>query len=208
MTMRAALAAAAPVALLGASLALAQERHASPSPSPAPAALGSPAAPAGGNDAEDDGAEPADASSEVSGDLANQGAMAAIPWKTAFTTHTHNKVVHFPLALGMAAAVILIVAPRWPKYEPAARALLMVAAVAAILAFFSGRAQEDQFDDSPFHAVVEVHQKFGITTAITLWTGVALTFWARARRFLPLYGVLLILLLLGTGFLGGVLSHS
>ena len=77
-----------------------------------------------------------------------------------------------------------------------------------MIAFFSGEAQEGQFDDSPFHSVVEVHQKFGITTAITLWTGVALTFWARARRFMPIYGIVLILLLLATGFLGGVLSHS
>ena len=57
--------------------------------------------------------------------------MAAIPWRTAFTGHLHNKIVHFPLALGLAAAVILIVAPRWPAYEPAARVLLIVGALAA-----------------------------------------------------------------------------
>ena len=56
--------------------------------------------------------------------------------------------------------------------------------------------------------MVELHEKFGITTAITLWAGVALAFWARARRFMPLYGILLLLLLVCTGFLGGVLSHS
>jgi uncharacterized membrane protein len=145
---------------------------------------------------------------EVSGDLSNQSAMAAIPWRTALTSHAHTKIVHFPIALGMAAAFILILAPRWPVYAPTARVLLIVAALASVAAFFTGRAQESQFDDSPFHSVVEVHQRFGIGTAITLWVGVALTFWARARRFMPVYGVILILLLAATGFLGGVLSHS
>ena len=115
--MKSALATAAILAVLGASSSVARERHASPSPSIAPAAgespaaNESPAAPSGADDAE---AAPADSSMEVSGDLADQGAMAAIPWKHAFTHNLHNKIVHFPLALGMAAAVILIVAPRWP----------------------------------------------------------------------------------------------
>ena len=195
------------VAALAVSPAVAPKGYAAPSPSPSPAApsettTSTPAA----EDAE--AAPPSDASMEVTGDLAEQGAVAAIPWKTAFTHNLHNKIVHFPLALGLAAALFFMIAPRWPVYEPAARLLLMAAASAALAAFFSGRAQEAQFDDSPFHSVVELHEKFGIATAITLWTGVALTFWARARRFMPLYGILLVLLLVGTGFLGGVLSHS
>lgn len=157
---------------------------------------------------EADAAPPSDTPMEVTGDLSEQGALAAIPWKTAFTGKLHNKVVHFPLALGLAAAVMLIVAPRWPAYQPAARVLLIVGALAAVIAYFSGGAQEDQFDDSPFHSVVELHEKFGIATAITLWAGVALTFWLRARRFMPVYAIVLMLLLVCTGFLGGVLSHS
>ncbi len=198
---------AAILAALAVSPAVTQKGHASPGPSPSPAAESE--APAGALAAEEaEAAPPADSSMEVSGDLADQTAMAAILWKTAFTGKLHNKIVHFPLALGMAAAVLFMIARRWPAYEPAARLLLIAAALAAVAAFFSGRAQEEQFEDSPFHSVVELHEKFGITTAITLWAGVVLTFWARARRFMPLYGILLVLLLVGTGFLGGVLSHS
>ena len=102
--------------------------------------------------------------------------MAAIPWNTALTGHLHNKIVHFPLALGLAAAVILLVAPRWPAYEPAARVLLIAGALVAIAAYLSGGAQEEPFEDSPFHSVVELHEKLGIATAIVLWCGVALTF--------------------------------
>jgi uncharacterized membrane protein len=195
---------AAVLGALAASPAVAHKGHASPSPSTAAseAPAGSPAA------EETEAAPPGDSSMEVSGDLAEQGAMAAIPWQTALTGHLHNKLVHFPLALGMAAAVILIVAPRWPAYEPAARPLLIAAALVAVAAYFSGRAQHEPFEDSPFHSVVELHEKFGIGTGITLWAGVALTFWMRARRFMPVYGIFLLLLLACTGFLGGVLSHS
>ena len=65
-----------------------------------------------------------------------------------------------------------------------------------------------QFEGSPFDPVVELHEKFGIATAITLWAGAALAFWPRARRFMPVYAIVLMLLLTCTGFLGGVLSHS
>ena len=194
---------AAVLAVLAVCPAVAHKGHAAPSPSPA--AAGEAAEPPA---VEDAAAAPADSSMEVSGDLADQGVMAAIPWRSALTGHLHNKIVHFPLALGLAAAVILISAPRWPAYEPAARLLLIAGALASVAAFFSGRAQHEPFEDSPFHSVVELHEKFGIGSAIALWIGVALTFSPRARRFMPVYGILLLLLLSGTGFLGGVLSHS
>jgi len=191
--------------------AAAHKGHASPSPPPAPAA--SPAADVE-TEAEAEEASPApadaavlvaDAEPENPEDLS---AMQVIPWRSAVTSHLHNKIVHFPLAFGLAAAVLFIAAPRWPAYEPAARLLLIVAAAAAVAAYFSGGAQESVFDDSPFHSVVELHEKFGIASALTLFAGVALTFRDGARRYLPAYGVLLVLLLAATGFLGGVLSHS
>jgi uncharacterized membrane protein len=185
----------------------AHQGHRSPDPSPSPSdAIEAPAATVAA-EAEDDRVKAAGAT-EDSEDLGEQGVMAAIPWQTAFTGHMHNKIVHFPLALGLAAAVILLIAPRWPAYEPAARLLLIAAALAAVAAYFSGQAQHEPFEDSPFHSVVELHETLGIVTALTLWTGVALTFWPRARRLMPVYAILLILALACTGFLGGVLSHS
>jgi uncharacterized membrane protein len=205
--------------LAGVAPAAGHQGHASPRPSPAAAATppASPRADAAA-EAEIDTAEPApdDGAATPVSALAQQmeppaeelGAMQVIPWKTAFTSHLHNKIVHFPLAFGLAAAVMLMAGPRWPAYAPAGRVLLVAAALAAVAAYFTGGAQEEAFEDSPFHAVVEVHERFGIASAITLWAGVALTFWAAAQRFLPLYGVLLLLVLSATGFLGGVLSHS
>ena len=197
-----------------ASPASAHKGHASPSPSPAPAATAAPGADVEVESAAVEEASPApaddaavvtDAGAENPEDLS---ALQVIPWQSAFTSHVHNKIVHFPLAFGLAAAVLFIVGPRWPAYEPAARLLLVVAALFAVAAYLSGSAQEDVFDDSPFHSVVELHETFGIASALTLIAGVALSFQAGARRFLPAYGVLLLLVLAATGVRGGVLSHS
>ena len=204
--------------LLAAGLAPAAAHQGHASPRPSPAAPASPQASAA-SEAEIDSAEPAapeDGAATPVSALAEEmepppeelGALQVIPWKTAFTSHLHNKIVHFPLAFGLAAAVLMIVGPRWPAYAPAGRVLLIVAALSAVAAYFTGGAQEEAFEDSPFHAVVEVHEAFGIASAITLCAGVALSFWEPARRFLPVFAVLLLLVLSATGFLGGVLSHS
>ena len=196
--------------------AAAHKGHPSPSPSPPPAAA---ASTSGGADVEAESAEVEEASPAPADDAVlvpgpepespeDLTAMQVIPWRSAFTGHLHNKIVHFPLAFGLAAAVMFILAPRWPAYEPAARVLLIVAALFSVAAYLSGGAQEDVFADSPFHSVVELHETFGIASAVTLFLGVALTFRPGARRYLPAYGALLILVLAATGFLGGVLSHS
>ena len=191
------------LALLFAGTASAHKNH-EPSPSPSPesaaedaAESSEPAAPAGEG--------PVDA---LPADDPEPGAFDVIPWRDALTGHLHNKVVHFPLAFGLAAGVMLLVAPRWPAYEPAARVLLVIAALLAVVAYFSGQAQEGAFEDSPFHSVVELHETFGTVSGLTLAAGVALSFWSAARRFMPVYGLLLIGVLACTGFLGGVLSHS
>jgi uncharacterized membrane protein len=208
-TARALLLAAAAAALVAPPL-LAHKGHASPKPSPSPATppAAEPAA-AGPVEAETPEADrPPSGAREDDGPVESDDPMKVIPWRTAFTDHLHNKIVHFPLALGVAAAVMLLFAPRWPVYGPPARALLVACAVFAVAAYLTGIRQASQFDDSPFHSVVELHEKFGIATGLTLIAGAVLGFVDRARRYMPLYAVLLLLLLAATGFLGGVLSHS
>jgi hypothetical protein len=45
--------------------------------------------------------------------------------------HMHNKIVHFPIPLGLSAAVILLGRERWAVDQPLAGALLAVAVVFA-----------------------------------------------------------------------------
>ena len=135
-------------------------------------------------------------------------APVTVGLRDALFEHLHNKIVHFPLALGCAAALLLLLSYRWPQYWPAARLLLFLAAAAAVAAYFSGQAQEEPFEDGPLNAYFERHERLGKISGIALWAGVALSFVPRARRWLWLYALLLVALLSATGFLGGILSHT
>ncbi|HET7292470.1 MAG TPA: hypothetical protein VFM88_08600, partial [Vicinamibacteria bacterium] len=58
--------------------------------------------------------------------------------RDALSHHLHNKIVHFPIALGIAGAVLLLLSYRWPQFGPGARALLVLAALTAWVAVRSG----------------------------------------------------------------------
>jgi len=131
-----------------------------------------------------------------------------VPVREALFEHLHNKVVHFPLALGCTAALFLLISYRWPQYWPAARLLLFLAAASAVGAYFTGHAQEEDVENGPLREYFKLHESLGTTAVIALWLGWALSFVPKARRWLWLYALLIFALLSGTGFLGGILSHA
>jgi len=177
--------------------------HASPSPSPSGAPSASPVG---------SGAVTASSVPPSTTAPAPSASPSPAPFhldvREALLSHLHNKIVHFPLGLGLAAAIILLVTPRWPQYEPAGRALLVAAAVFAVAAYFTGDAQMPPFHGTPLAGIAERHEQLGTATAITLCVGAALTWVRGAKRWLWLYALLLIVLLSLTGFLGGVLAHT
>jgi uncharacterized membrane protein len=134
--------------------------------------------------------------------------LRTLPWGDVLQGHLHNKIVHFPLALGLAAGVILLVSPRWPAYEPSARVLLVAGALFAVAAYFSGQAQHEAFEDGMLEGIMRLHEKAGIATGILLVLGVVVTSLESARRWRWLYALVLLAVLTGTGMLGGLLSHG
>jgi uncharacterized membrane protein len=190
--------------------AAAHEGHKkSPSPPASPAASASPAAAASGDApaTAPAAAVPAPAPEAVP-PAEEKITLQNMPWNTALTGHLHNKIVHFPLALGLAAALILLAAPRWPAYEPTARILLIAGAAAAVAAYFTGQAQHEAFEDGMLEGMMRLHQKAGITTGILLVLGVVVTSLQATRRWRWLYAIVLLAVLSATGFLGGLLSHG
>jgi uncharacterized membrane protein len=191
-------------------LVAAHEGHKKPSPAASPSASPSPAA------AADDGeaaTTPAAATVPASAPEAappadEQITLKNMPWRNALTGHLHNKIVHFPLAFGLAAGLILLAAPRWPTYEPTARVLLVVGALAAVAAYFTGEAQHEAFEDGMLEGMMRLHEKAGIATGVLLVLGVVVTSLDAARRWRWLYAILLLVVLSATGFLGGLLSHG
>jgi uncharacterized membrane protein len=128
--------------------------------------------------------------------------------KEAVASHMHNKIVHFPLALGFAAAIFFLLGAKWPEYRTSARLLLVMAAVFAIAAYFTGRAQEEPFEEGEMKPFLELHRNMGITTAIVLWVGVLLTSLSQNKKLTLLYAIILLLLVGVTGFFGGILAHG
>lgn len=186
----------------------AHKGHASPSPTPTPAAPLASATPDAVAEPVDAVDPPAAAPEAAPARASLREVLAGIPWKDAATGHLHNKLVHFPLAFGLAAAVILLVGARWPAYAPAGRVLLVIAALVAVGAFFTGQAQMAPFVGSPLEDVLGLHRLMGLVTATSLWAGVLVTFVEKARPLRPVLGIWLLVVLSVTGFLGGVLSHS
>jgi uncharacterized membrane protein len=170
----------------------------SPSPSPASAPEASPAA---GSATAAEGMEQPEAHPTPTPAI-------HVPMRDAILEHLHNKVVHFPLALGCTAALFLLISYRWPQYWPAARLLLFLAAASAVAAYFTGHAQEEDVENGPLREYFKLHESLGTTAVIALWLGWALSFVPKARRWLWLYALLILALLSGTGFLGGILSHA
>src|SRR5437764_399379 len=130
-------------AALAAASASAHEghHHGSPSPSPSPSASASPAP----GTVASPSSTPTAATTAAPSPAPSPAAPFHLDWREALFSHMHNKIVHFPLGLGFAAAVILLVSPRWPQYAPAGRVLLVVAAAFSIVAYFTGRAQLGPF---------------------------------------------------------------
>lgn len=128
--------------------------------------------------------------------------------RVALGEHLHNKIVHFPLALGMAGGVLLLLSYRWPQFGPGARALLVAAALAAWAAVRSGIAQEEDLEGGELQLWLDRHELAGKCTAAALTLTAALALVKQARPIHWLLALVVIGLLAWTGFLGGILAHT
>jgi uncharacterized membrane protein len=137
-----------------------------------------------------------------------QSPKAGIPWRQHVWAHMHNKIVHFPIALGLMGAVLTLLSRRWSHYGAAARLLIVVAALFALAAYFSGRDQEEPFKGSELKEVLEWHERLGVATTVLLWLGVVISWAPPARRWLWVWALLILVLIPATGFFGGILAHA
>lgn len=163
---------------------LAHEAHASPSPQPVVAAA-------------EDGAEAERPESPP----------VKVDPRAALVEHPHNKIVHFPLALGAAGAVLLLLSYRWPQFGAGARLLLIAAAAFAWIAVRTGLAAEADLRGGGLDLWLERHELAGKWTAGTLTATALLALVKQARIGVWLLALIALALVSLTGFLGGILSH-
>ena len=176
------------VALLLAGLASAHEHH-----TPAPPTTVAPPGP--------EDAAPAE-------DVRPPAEPLEIDPMAALTQHLHNKVVHFPLALGLTGAALLLLAYRWPQFGPGARLLLVVAALTAWVAVRSGIAQREDLEGGELQLWLDRHELAGKWTAAAITLAAALALLKQARPIHWLLSLLVMGLLAWTAFLGGILAHT
>lgn len=130
------------------------------------------------------------------------------PMREALLEHLHNKLVHFPIALGLTAAALFIVGRRRSEIADVARWLVITAAGFAIAAYFTGTAQAKEFEHEPIHWLARLHGRWGTITvvAFVLWAAVA--WWKPARSRAWIVGLIVVALIAVTAYLGGVLAHA
>ena len=130
------------------------------------------------------------------------------PTGDALLEHPHNRLVHFPVALAVAAALLLAVGRRRPEFDAAGRWLAGFAALGGIAAYFTGRIQERVFEGEPKEWLVHLHGRWGLAAAIALVAWALLTLWRPARAHAWLVGIVVAALVLITSFYGGIVAHG
>ena len=130
------------------------------------------------------------------------------PASQALFDHLHNKIVHFPLVMTLLATFSLWWARRRPEFEPLSFWMVWVTAASTLAAYFSGQAQARDYVEGPKAWLVELHGRQGIVIGIgqALWVLSLLR--DRTRRFSWAVGVLLSVMVLASGFIGGLVAHG
>lgn len=138
---------------------------------------------------------------------ASEPAYILKPWR-ALLGHLHNKVIHVPIGFAMSAFFLSLLALRWSELQPAIRWLVLVAALGSFVAYLTGTNQAAMLEGGSKDWVIEIHENLGIATACALWVWAA-SFWIRPlKKWAILFGVLAMLLVVVTGFFGGVLAYG
>lgn len=123
------------------------------------------------------------------------------------TEHLHNKIVHFTVALSIVAFLFTLANFRWKSFDSAITTLVVISAVSAIFAVFTGLNQAEAFKDDPKEWVVELHKKLGIISMFLLWLWSIMLISKPLKRYAWLAGAVIFILVSLAGFYGGIVAH-
>jgi uncharacterized membrane protein len=143
-----------------------------------------------------------------SGGMENSGKRFEIRMPDAIFDHLHNKIVHFTVALSIAAFLFTLLNFRFSQFDLTIMILVALSAVAAAASYFTGNAQAVAFKGDPVEWVINLHRAFGTMTAagIYIWLGFLLI--KPLKKFSWIIGAVVFILVLITGFYGGVIAAS
>ncbi len=133
-------------------------------------------------------------------------------------THLHAMIIHFPIALLIAGFFSEVVAMFSKKvfFKNAAVYLLLLGALGAMAAYFSGYYAGEGIEEGPLKGPIEKHED---AATLTLWLTiiaaifrVAIFYFKYNRLWIKWVGIILFATVIGavarTGYLGGQLVYS
>jgi len=125
-------------------------------------------------------------------------------------SHMHNKIVHFPIALGIMTGIFDILSFFAPAVSLSAKILLGFTALSSIAAFLSGQVAEEEVEDSLTHSlaeVLEIHESLGLTAMVIYIVAFVLRLIPGTQKLSKIIVILAVPLISFVGYLGGILSH-
>jgi uncharacterized membrane protein len=130
------------------------------------------------------------------------------PIGQAVMSDPHNKLIHFPIVLGLTAAVMVLISRRKPQYEPVAFWLVWFALLSTLAAYFSGFYQSTEFMHRPKRWIMETHERFAIGLAMAECVWILALLRRSTRGLATMMSFVVVALILVTGFLGGLVAHG
>ncbi len=121
--------------------------------------------------------------------------------------HIHNKLVHFPIVIGIISFVLTLVNLKTKNYDRVILALIIAGIIFSAGAVVTGLNQTDPFNGTGKEWLVEFHRNIGIAllTAYICWFVFASV--QRLKKFSWVIGLATLWLIILAGYLGGVIAH-
>ena len=125
-------------------------------------------------------------------------------------SHMHNKIVHFPIALGIVAGVFDILSFFNPTLSQAGKIILALTTAGAVGAFISGKAIEEEMEEEytdAYEGVLEIHESLGFLAMSIYIIAFLLRLSPKTDKLSKLIVILSVPLISFVGYLGGILAH-
>jgi uncharacterized membrane protein len=121
--------------------------------------------------------------------------------------HPHNKVVHFPIALGLVAFVIALIDRKSCRHEDIILGMVVGGGLFSVVAVITGLLQSQQFIGTDQEWMVQYHKIAGILLLVFYVLWAALLRVKDLKKYSWVVGCVTAMLILLTGFIGGVVAH-
>lgn len=121
--------------------------------------------------------------------------------------HMHNKLVHFPIVIGIVAFLLTLVNIKTKNHERVILALIIAGILFSIGTIVTGLNQAEPFDGTGKQWLVEFHRNTGIALTASYICWLVFTSVQRLKKFSWIIGLLTTSLITLAGFLGGVIAH-